>query len=98
MDVARHRKQGEVAERTRCRVDAPRDRRGQGVPRDRGGVEDEVGYIQTGCRGVCALGRCRHGHLEALAVRLMEEHLQHVEAHLVFDRTPPTHDITLALS
>ncbi len=35
---------------------------------------------------------------EALAVRLMEEHLQHVEAHLIFDRTPPTHDISLALS
>ena len=35
---------------------------------------------------------------ETLAVRLMEEHLQHVEAGLIFDRTPPTHDITLALS
>jgi DNA-binding GntR family transcriptional regulator len=35
---------------------------------------------------------------EALAVRLMEEHLLHVEATLIFDRKPPTHDIALALS
>jgi len=35
---------------------------------------------------------------EERAVRLMAEHLEHVEAHLVFDRKIPTHDITLALS
>ena len=35
---------------------------------------------------------------EERAVRLMTEHLEHVEAHLVFDRKVPTHDITLALS
>lgn len=35
---------------------------------------------------------------EALAVRLMNEHLTHVEASLTFDRKVPTHDIALALS
>ena len=35
---------------------------------------------------------------EAKAVRLMTEHLLHVEENLVFDRTLPTHDISLALS
>ena len=35
---------------------------------------------------------------EERAVRLMAEHLEHVEANLVFDRKVPTHDITLALS
>ena len=35
---------------------------------------------------------------EALAVQLMDEHLNHVEASLTFDRKVPTHDITLALS
>lgn len=35
---------------------------------------------------------------EALAVRLMTEHLAHVEASLTFDRKVPTHDISLALS
>ena len=35
---------------------------------------------------------------EAKAVRLMTEHLLHVEENLVFDRKLPTHDITLALS
>ena len=35
---------------------------------------------------------------EALAVRLMNEHLDHVEASLTFDRKVPTHDIALALS
>ncbi len=35
---------------------------------------------------------------EERAVHLMAEHLEHVEAHLVFDRKVPTHDITLALS
>jgi DNA-binding GntR family transcriptional regulator len=35
---------------------------------------------------------------EALAVQLMEDHLQHVEANLIFDRKPPTHDISIALS
>jgi DNA-binding GntR family transcriptional regulator len=35
---------------------------------------------------------------EALAVRLMDEHLQHVEAHLTFDRKVPTNDIAQALS
>ena len=35
---------------------------------------------------------------EASAVRLMTEHLLHVEENLVFDRKLPTHDITLALS
>jgi DNA-binding GntR family transcriptional regulator len=34
----------------------------------------------------------------ALAVRLMHEHLLHVEASLTFDRKVPTHDISLALS
>ena len=33
-----------------------------------------------------------------LAVRLMDEHLQHVEANLTFDRKVPTNDIALALS
>jgi DNA-binding GntR family transcriptional regulator len=33
-----------------------------------------------------------------LAVRLMHEHLDHVEASLTFDRKIPTHDISLALS
>ena len=32
------------------------------------------------------------------AVRLMDEHLQHVEAHLTFDRKMPTNDISMALS
>jgi DNA-binding GntR family transcriptional regulator len=35
---------------------------------------------------------------EALAVRLMNDHLVHVEASLTFDRKIPTHDISLALS
>ena len=35
---------------------------------------------------------------ETAAVRLMTEHLLHVEENLVFDRKLPTHDITLALS
>jgi DNA-binding GntR family transcriptional regulator len=35
---------------------------------------------------------------EKRAVRLMEEHLRHVEASLAFDRTVPTHDIALALA
>jgi DNA-binding GntR family transcriptional regulator len=35
---------------------------------------------------------------EARAVRLMDEHLLHVEASLAFDRKVPTHDIALALS
>jgi DNA-binding GntR family transcriptional regulator len=35
---------------------------------------------------------------EATAVRLMTEHLLHVEENLVFDRKLPTHDITLALT
>jgi DNA-binding GntR family transcriptional regulator len=35
---------------------------------------------------------------EALAVRLMDEHLQHVEATLTFDRKIPSHDISHALS
>ena len=33
-----------------------------------------------------------------LAVRLMHEHLLHVEASLTFDRKVPTHDISLALA
>lgn len=32
------------------------------------------------------------------AVELMDEHLQHVEASLAFDRPAPTHDIAMALS
>jgi DNA-binding GntR family transcriptional regulator len=35
---------------------------------------------------------------ERRAVKLMEEHLQHVEDSLSFDRTVPTHDISLALA
>jgi DNA-binding GntR family transcriptional regulator len=35
---------------------------------------------------------------EERAVRLMDEHLAHVEASLAFDRKVPTHDIALALS
>ena len=35
---------------------------------------------------------------EALAVNLMNEHLDNVEASLTFDRKVPTHDIALALS
>ena len=35
---------------------------------------------------------------EKRAVRLMEEHLMHVEEGLAFDRPVPTHDIALALS
>jgi DNA-binding GntR family transcriptional regulator len=35
---------------------------------------------------------------ETRAVRLMDEHLTHVEASLAFDRKVPTHDIALALS
>ena len=35
---------------------------------------------------------------EEQAVRLMTEHLEHVEASLVFDRKVPTHDIALALA
>ena len=34
---------------------------------------------------------------EALAVRLMGEHLQHVEDSLMFERTLPSHDVSLAL-
>ena len=35
---------------------------------------------------------------EALAVRLMNEHLKHVEENLTFDRKVPTNDISMALS
>jgi DNA-binding GntR family transcriptional regulator len=35
---------------------------------------------------------------EALAVKLMNDHLIHVEASLTFDRKMPTHDIALALA
>ena len=35
---------------------------------------------------------------EARAVTLMDEHLNHVEASLAFDRKLPTHDISMALS
>ena len=35
---------------------------------------------------------------EALAVRLMDEHLTHVEAGLTFDRKIPTNDLAVALS
>ncbi len=35
---------------------------------------------------------------EALAVRLMNEHLLHVEENLTFDRKVPTNDISMALS
>ena len=35
---------------------------------------------------------------EVLAVRLMNEHLEHVEAGLTFDRKLPTNDISMALS
>ena len=35
---------------------------------------------------------------EKRAVKLMEEHLLHVEASLAFDRAVPTHDIALALA
>lgn len=35
---------------------------------------------------------------EARAVRLMDEHLQHVEENLSFDRPMPTNDISMALS
>jgi DNA-binding GntR family transcriptional regulator len=35
---------------------------------------------------------------EERAVALMQSHLAHVEETLIFDRTPPTHDISLALS
>ena len=35
---------------------------------------------------------------EELAVRLMNEHLLHVEENLTFDRTPPSNDISKALS
>ncbi|MBL0918109.1 MAG: GntR family transcriptional regulator [Hydrogenophaga sp.] len=35
---------------------------------------------------------------EALAVRLMEQHLLHVEAGLAFDRKTPANDLSLALS
>jgi DNA-binding GntR family transcriptional regulator len=35
---------------------------------------------------------------EALAVRLMNEHLLHVEENLAFDRKVPTNDISMALS
>jgi DNA-binding GntR family transcriptional regulator len=35
---------------------------------------------------------------EERAVRLMDEHLQHVEANLTFDRKVPTNDISMALS
>lgn len=35
---------------------------------------------------------------EALAVRLMNQHLAHVEASLTFDRKLPSHDVSLALS
>lgn len=35
---------------------------------------------------------------EALAVRLMDEHLRHVEANLTFDRPVPSSDISKALS
>ncbi|MBU0589039.1 MAG: GntR family transcriptional regulator [Gammaproteobacteria bacterium] len=35
---------------------------------------------------------------EVRAVRLMDEHLQHVEANLTFDRKVPTNDISMALS
>ena len=35
---------------------------------------------------------------EELAVRLMDEHLRHVEENLTFDRKVPTNDISMALS
>jgi len=34
---------------------------------------------------------------EALAVRLMAEHLQHVEDSLMFERTVPSNDVAQAL-
>lgn len=37
-------------------------------------------------------------HDEELAVRLMDEHLQHVEASLAFDRKIPSNDIAMALA
>jgi DNA-binding FadR family transcriptional regulator len=33
-----------------------------------------------------------------LAVRLMQEHLEHVQASLTFDRKIPSHDVAVALS
>ncbi|MBM3362104.1 MAG: GntR family transcriptional regulator [Betaproteobacteria bacterium] len=38
-----------------------------------------------------------HGQAEE-AVRLMQEHLDHVQAGLTFDRKRPSHDVTVALS
>jgi DNA-binding GntR family transcriptional regulator len=35
---------------------------------------------------------------EDTAVRLMDEHLLHVEANLTFDRKVPSNDISMALS
>ena len=35
---------------------------------------------------------------EELAVRLMQDHLQHVEEGLTFDRELPTNDLSMALS
>ena len=35
---------------------------------------------------------------EALAVRLMDQHLHHVESHLTFDRKIPSNDIAMALA
>ena len=35
---------------------------------------------------------------EALAVRLMDEHLRHVENNLTLDRKVPSNDISMALT
>ena len=35
---------------------------------------------------------------EALAVRLMDEHLSHVESSLMLDRKVPSNDISMALA
>jgi len=35
---------------------------------------------------------------EALAVQLMHQHLEHVEASLIFDREQPVNELSLALS
>ena len=37
------------------------------------------------------------GHADE-AVRLMQEHLDHVQAGLTFDRKRPSHDVSVALS
>ena len=69
-------------------------------------VAEHYQLVHLGCWAHCrryvndalqALPKGKRGP-EQLAVRLMDEHLQHVEASLAFDRPLPANELSLALS